>query len=157
LLARILLRQLVDDKVLALGVVEESGLITLASRSAAQLDLRPDQPWQDMVSGGPTVWWGLRQGSADVDSPPLKKRQQRDFAAAIAKLPAGKAAQIKVRLKLGHAQEDMWLNVVSTQRETYGYTFVAEVQEASKIWPHLQAGERCLVNAWQVRETRLPE
>lgn len=157
LLARQLLRKLLNENVLALGVVENNGLMTLASRSAVHLP-EPGiaQSWPDLVEGGPEVWWGYRASEADEHSPPLSKRQFREFVAALAKLPAGELAQIKVRLKSGHAEEDIWLKVIGVQREEYGVTFTAEIQKPSKIWPYLQPGESCSVSAWQVRETKLP-
>lgn len=157
LLANQLLRKFLNENVLALGVVENNGFMTLASRSAVHFsEAGPKQSWPELVKGGAEVWWGQRASDTEDQLPPLRKRQLREFVAAFAKLPAGELAQIKVRLKSGHAEEDIWLKVRGVQREEYGVAFTAEIQKPSTIWPYLQTGEPCTVSAWQVRETRLP-
>ena len=156
-LHRLLDDRLLNDNLLAVGLAEEGGLMTLASRGAAHPELLlTENSWHDLVGSGTQVWWGPRVAQGDEPSSALTKKQIRAFAAAVAKLPADQFAQLKVRLKLGHAEEDAWLKLRSIQRQDYGYTFSGELQEDSKIWPHLRAGERCTVNAWQVRETKLP-
>jgi hypothetical protein len=93
---------------------------------------------------------------ADDSQPwPARRKALRELAdQARVENPAGHA-QVRVRLSRGHAEEDLWLNVVRSSRGSYrSEELLVEVTEPSRLWPHLAAGERIRIGYYEPLEVR---
>ena len=158
-LAKSLVQKLCDENLIAMALDEPTAPTILQPANLLRADsLAPQGSWREWLAGGPQLWLSLGTGSELGKSEPLTKKAQGEFAAAIAKLPAGQFAQVKVEWTQGHAAEEAWLKVIRQGRHDYGgYHFTCELQSDSQLHPYWKASERCKVSFWQVRETKLPE
>jgi len=119
--------------------------------------LTPERPWKEWLSGGSQLWLSLGTYPTAAATKPLGRKAQREFVAAVAKLPAGQFAEVRVDLTRGHATEELWLKVARSERYDYGgYHLTCELQADSQLAPSWKAGDLCNVAFWQVRETKLP-
>jgi hypothetical protein len=87
---------------------------------------------------------------------PARRKELRRLAEAARAERDGGYGRVRVRLSRGHAEEDLWLTVVRSQRSKYGAeSFVAKLQADSTLWPHLKAGERVKLSYYQAVELEL--
>jgi hypothetical protein len=86
---------------------------------------------------------------------PARRKELRELAdQARVENPAGHA-RVRVRLSRGHAEEDLWLNVVRSKRAPYrSEELYGEVTEPSQLWPHLAPGERIRIGFYEPLEVR---
>lgn len=86
---------------------------------------------------------------------PERRKQIRQLADQARVENTAGHAQVRIRLTRGHAEEDLWLNVIRFQRGLYGDEhFIAELTTESRLWPHLRPGERLRIGFYEAREVR---
>jgi hypothetical protein len=158
-LAKSLVQKLCGENLLAIALDEATTPTTLVPRNLLRPDaLNPERSWKEWLSGGSQLWLSLGTYRDAEAMKPMGRKAQREFVAAVAKLPAGQSAEVRVELTRGHATEELWLKVARPERYEYGgYHLTCELQADSQLDPYWKAGERCNVSFWQVRETRLPK
>ena len=165
-LARSLVQKLCDQSLVAIALDEP----LRASQFFSAGQFKPDsltsagdgaggfRPWGEVFSGGTSFWLPLAANLEADDKKPLSKKEQRQFAEAIAKLPMGKFGEVQIDFRRGNAAEPLWLKVLRAERSNYGGPiFICELQTDSQLHPFWKAGERCRVTSWQIRQTRLPD
>ncbi|MGI8981594.1 MAG: hypothetical protein ACR2FY_20395 [Pirellulaceae bacterium] len=158
-LAKSLVQKLCGENLLALALDDPYTSTTLTPGSLLRADsLTPERSWKEWLAGGTQVWLMLGNEMESVDNPLVGRKAQREFAAAVSKLPAGQFAQVRVDLALGHVAEEVWLKLVRIERLDYGgHHLICELAADSQLYPQWKAGELCNVSFWRVRETKLPE
>jgi tetratricopeptide (TPR) repeat protein len=157
-LAKNLVQRLCSENLVAIALDESTTPTTLVPGKLLRAEsLTPERPWKEWLSGGSQLWLSLGSYPAAAATKPLGRKAQREFVAAVAKLPAGQFAEVRVDLTRGHATEELWLKVAHSERYDYGgYHLTCELQADSQLAPSWKAGDRCNVAFWQVRETKLP-
>jgi hypothetical protein len=97
------------------------------------------------------------EGDASPSAWPARRKQLRELADRARVENFAGHASIRVRFARGHAQEDLWLNVVRSERGAYrSEEFIGELTAPSQLWPHLKPGQRVRIAFYEPLEVGLP-
>jgi hypothetical protein len=98
---------------------------------------------------------GAEQPSTGGQSWSKRRKALRKLADEARVEKASGHAAVRVRFRRGHAEEELWLNVVRSKRSYYrSEEFFGELADDSHLWPHLKSGERVRIGFHEPQEVR---